>query len=150
MTRRKFLEYISAILCYLSLPGRALARAISDEAILKGLLDALIPSGDTPGAKDVGLHRKVLSMLELDSEKRDIYRDGLDMVRESLGPDNDTVDWIKAVEGIERSRFFREFRRDAMRMFYSDPVSWDSIGYEGPPLVGYSDYHLCGSRMKRR
>ena len=143
MTRRAFIKIVSAILGFLSLPGRALAKGISDEVILEGILDAIIPSGNTPGARDAGLHKKILSMLKKDKVKREIYRQGIQSVRNSIKTNSAKIDWVKVVQGIERTEFFHTIRRDAMRGFYSDPVSWEAIGYDGPPLSGYGDYYKC-------
>lgn len=143
MTRRTFIKFTSGLLFFLSFPLRAFARRYSDEAILEGLTDALIPSGNTPGAKDIGLHKKMLTMIRRDNEKKAVYLKGFDVVREAIGSGKGQPDWVKVAQGIERTRFFRVLRRDAMKMFYSDPASWSAIGYDGPPLAGYTDYPAC-------
>ena len=137
------MNLLAGILCLLSWPGRASARGMSDEEMLAGLLDALIPSGETPGARDVGLHSKMLAMLGRDREKKDIYTKGLDEVRLAIAGKKGPLDWNEVAMSIERTRFFAHLRRDAMRMFYSEPASWRAIGYPGHPLAGYSDYNVC-------
>jgi hypothetical protein len=145
MTRRTFLITLLNLLYFsreaftLSLPE------MSERDILSGLLEALIPSDGTPGAKEVKLHDKLAVLISKDSRKRRIYDTGLSTVRNDIEKAKETtVDWDGVLERISPSPFFMELRKDAMRLFYSDPVSWKTIGYEGPPVIGYSDYHKCG------
>jgi len=43
--------------------------------------------------------------------------------------------------GDEPHFFFREIRRDVFYGYYSNPISWEVVGYYGPPQpVGYPDY----------
>lgn len=143
MTRRFFLGIISTLLLLLSSPLKAVAKPLSDEDMLAAMLDALIPSDGTPGARDVDLHKAMLKMIDNDPEKARLYDAGFKSVRKELGASGGQVDWIGILKRIESTYFFRIMRRDAMRMFYSDPVSWKAIGYDGPPLIGYMDYHVC-------
>ena len=32
------------------------------------------------------------------------------------------------------ARFFEQLRRDVLRVYYSSPAGWDSVGYAGPPM----------------
>lgn len=118
---------------------------MSEEDILNGLLEALIPSDGTPGAKEAGLYRKLSALISQDSRKKRRYDAGLSAVRKEIAKEGgETVDWDTILNHLSHSPFFQEIRSDAMRLFYSDPLSWKTIGYEGPPIVGYEDYHRCG------
>jgi hypothetical protein len=42
----------------------------------------------------------------------------------------------------KNSKFFKIIHRDVLAAFYSNPISWQAIGYFGPPQpVGYMDFH---------
>lgn len=121
------------------------ASELTDEAILQGLLEALIPSDDTPGAREADLHTKLSELISRDAEKKRLYDIGLSSVRnliEGSGPSS--TDWNAILRDISPSQFFRLLRWDAMRLFYSDSTGWKTVGYVGPPLKGYRDYNRCG------
>jgi hypothetical protein len=145
MTRRAF---IAGLLSIMFLGKRVLALSppkLSDETILRGLLDALIPSDDSPGAREARVYEKLQAQLAEDRNKKEFYKTGLSMVRSSIKvTDGKKIDWDAVLLGMYPPLFLLELRHDAMVLFYSDPVGWKTIGYEGPPLIGYSDYHKCG------
>jgi hypothetical protein len=119
---------------------------MTDETVLRGLLNALIPSNDTPGAQEATLYEKLTGLISQDTKKKRIYAAGLSMVRREVEQGNGKqTDWDAVLRKIAPSRFFRVLRWDALRLFYSNPVGWNNVDYEGPPLVGYDDYHKCGS-----
>jgi hypothetical protein len=147
MTRRTFLI---AVLSSILFPKKALSLSppeMSDEYILRGLLDALIPSDETPGAKEANIYEKLMKEISGDSKKKMIYDIGLSIVRKEIEKTQvATIDWDSVLERISKgmdSMFFTELRKDALRLFYSDPTVWKAIGYDGPPLIGYLDYYKC-------
>ncbi|MDX1775707.1 MAG: hypothetical protein R3297_03940 [Desulfobulbales bacterium] len=146
MTRRFFLLSSLGLLFF---PQKGLSLAneeIPDETILRSLLAVLIPSDDTPGAKETHLYEKLVGMLSTDHRRKEIYAEGLFMVRNKIGPDPLVeIDWELLAQSISRSTFFRFLRWDAMRFFYADRASWQAVGYEGPPIRGYKEYDRCGS-----
>ena len=146
MTRRFFLLSSLGLLFF---PQKALSQShkeITDEAILKNLLEVLIPSDDTPGAKETHLYEKLIGLLATDLRKKKIYDDGLEMVRKKIATTSiASIDWEIMAQSISRSIFFRFLRYDAMQIYYSDKTSWAAVGYEGPPLKGYKEYNSCGS-----
>lgn len=147
MTRRSFLSVITGFLSFLLLPRKGMSlsqQALSDEEILRQLLDVLIPSDSTPGAKDAKAYEKLAKLIRKEKKKKKTYDNGLAMIRDEIKKTAaDTVDWNAVIERIASTRFFFEFKTDAMRLFYSDPVSWKAIGYNGPQLSGFYDYHRC-------
>lgn len=146
MTRRFFLVSSLGLLFF---PQKALSQShkeITDEAILKNLLEVLIPSDDTPGAKETRLYEKLIGLLATDLRKKKIYNDGLLMVRKKIGNTPfASVDWEVMAQSVSRSIFFRFLRWDALLLFYSDKSSWTAVGYEGPPITGYKNYNQCSS-----
>ena len=146
MTRRFFLLSLLSLLYSPKMAFPLSQNDTSDEMILRNLLEVLIPSDDTPGAKETHVSEKLIGLLSTDLRKKKIYDDGLVMVRTKIATTPfASVDWDVLAQSISRSIFFRFLRWDAMRLFYSDKSSWAAIGYEGPPLTGYKDYHTCGS-----
>ena len=144
MKRRAFLVALPAFLLFpfkvFSLPRPGM----TNEAILRGLLEALIPSDDTPGAKEAKLYEKIARSISENKRKKKNYKHGIALVRKALRQSRGkSVDWNAVLTMISRSRFFYEFRTDAFTLFYSDPVGWQVAGYVGPPLVGYPDYYKC-------
>jgi hypothetical protein len=144
MTRRSFLM---AFLSLLFFHKKAMSRSspeLTDEAILRGILDALIPSDDTPGAREVNLYEKLIDLISEDKKIKKLYEKGFLLVRKEIEKTQEKqIDWDAILRQITPSSFFRRFRYDAMRLFYSDPIGWKSAGYRGPPIVGYRDYHRC-------
>jgi len=118
----------------------------SDEMILRNLLEVLIPSDDTPGAKETHVYEKLIGLLSTDLRKKKIYDDGIAKVKNQIRTTPLVeLDWDVIARNISRSSFFRFLRWDAMQIYYSDKSSWQAVGYEGPPLTGYKDYNTCGS-----
>ncbi len=146
MTRRSFLLSLLALLFPLRNAFSLSRRKITDETLLRRLLEVIIPSDDTPGAREAKLYEKLTSLISGDTKRKEIYSAGLAMVRREVEQNNgQQTDWEAIVRKIAPSRFFRVLRWDALQLFYSDPVGWSSVDYTGPPLVGYNDYHRCGS-----
>jgi hypothetical protein len=149
MERRSFLRSLlvsclGLLFCKFKIPPLQ-ASELTDEAILQGLLEALIPSDETPGAREADLHTKLAELIAGDEKKKRIYDVGLSAVRSEIernGPSS--TDWDAILRVIAPSQFFRVLRWDAMRLFYSDPVGWETVGYVGPPLKGYRNYDQCG------
>lgn len=49
----------------------------------------------------------------------------------------------------EGARFFRTLKWEMFDAFYSNPISWKMIGYQGPPqFSGYPDYGKCKNNEK--
>jgi hypothetical protein len=146
MTRRSFLISLLSLLLAHKKAFSLSRQKITDEAILRGLLDALIPSDSTPGAQEAHLYEKLTGLISKDTKRKGIYATGLLMVRREVEQKSGKqTDWDAVLRKIAPSRFFRVLRWDALRLFYSNPVGWNNVDYEGPPLVGYDDYHKCGS-----
>ena len=148
MTRRSFL--ISFLISLLSLfwPIKKIfslsRQEITDEVILRRLLDVIVPSDDTAGAKEAHLYEKLVSLIAEDRRKKKLYDEGLSLVRRKIETvPSEKVDWDDVGKQISQSPFFRVLRWDAIRLFYTDPIGWKVIGYKGPPLAGYRDYNKC-------
>ncbi len=146
MTRRSFLLACFGLFVFTPSAAGQPDTVITDDEMLRHLLDALIPTDDTPGAREAALHRKLLARISRNRAKQQRYAAGLSLVRKEIqNAGVNTVVWDDILEEISSSRFFAELRQDALLLFYADPIGWKAVGYEGPPLTGYPDYHRCRS-----
>lgn len=145
LTRRTFLLSLAGIFSLVKQGFSATRPEMSDEFIMRGLLEALVPDDGTPGAKEAQLYEKLAHLISQDSKKKQRYNNGLTLVRKELQKNSKKkIDWDAALWRIARTPFFSELRTDVLTLFYSDPVGWNVVGYQGPPLIGYPDYHKCG------
>ncbi len=52
---------------------------------------------------------------------------------------------------VDLAKFFRTMKYDVFDGFYSNPISWPMLNYEGPPQYsGYPDYGKCSNEANRR
>ncbi|HEX3036474.1 MAG TPA: gluconate 2-dehydrogenase subunit 3 family protein [Thermodesulfobacteriota bacterium] len=48
---------------------------------------------------------------------------------------------------VEEASFFRTIKSDVFDGFYSNPISWKMVNYQGPPqFYGYPDYDKCNQK----
>lgn len=118
-------------------------------------LDTLIPRDETGSASDFGIERKIIDHASrnkrhigllragcqwLDLEARKMKAEGF----AALDPASQEAIVARAAEARERSLprvFFNLTRDDALRRYYSDPRSWQTIGFAGPPQpAGFMDH----------
>jgi hypothetical protein len=144
MTRRSFLISLLSLFLPLNKVFSQSRHKITDEVILKRLLDVIIPSDDTVGAKEANLYDKLISLISEDKRRKKYYDKELLMIRKSIESiPTEKIDWNNVAKQISQSSFFRVLRRDAIHLFYSDHIGWRTINYDGPPLAGYRDYNKC-------
>src|SRR5512139_3953899 len=131
MTRRTFLLAFAGLFSLVK-QGFSLTRPeMSDEFIMRGLLEALLPDDGTPGAKEAHLYEKLAHLVSQDSKKKQRYKNGLSLARKELQKNwKGKIDWDAVLWRIARTSFFSELRGDALRLFYSDAVGWSVVGYE--------------------
>lgn len=144
MTRRSFLISLLSLFLPLNKAFSLSRHKITDEIILRRLLDVIIPSDETGGAKEAHLYDKLTGLISEDRGKKKIYEKGISMVRRKVNNiPTEKIDWNDVAKQISQSYFFSVLRRDGMHLFYSDHINWGIIDYEGPPLAGYRDYNKC-------
>jgi gluconate 2-dehydrogenase gamma chain len=137
---------------YLS-PGEA--------ADLEALAAVIVPTDDTPGAKEAGVIFFVDRALSgFDQEKRGLYREGLAATRQKcrqMFPQSASIAALSPAqcrdlaESIEKTEFFEQLRTHTMIGFLAipewggnrDKVGWKLIGFEDTgvfqPPFGYYD-----------
>lgn len=162
LTRRRFL-LLGAISGALGLlgglvfrrrrPARDLTPLTQDEqALLARYLDLLIPADETPGALDLGVHRRLFDRAAENDYLRNLLHQGCAWVERESGTEpflalseDAQHALIARSERSEREsvpyRLFERLRHFAFHDFYGDARSWASLGYQGPPQpLGFPDY----------
>jgi gluconate 2-dehydrogenase gamma chain len=130
-------------------------------ADIEALAGEIIPSGETPGAREAGVIYFIDRALNtFDQGRQGLYRAGLehaDSQRKSLFPTSQSIaalpsaQRIELLRSIEKSDFFQLLRDHTICGFLSDPsyggnrggVGWQAIGFDNQhqhhPPFGYYD-----------
>jgi Gluconate 2-dehydrogenase subunit 3 len=165
ITRRDWLKLVAAGATLAMLGGlawqfrrvRLRLQPVTDleRAMIARIVDLLVPRDETPGAVDLGVHRRVISELEGNRTLAKLYAEALlDLDRDARakhGADFLALDTARqesllqvlseAPRSMLGGRIFRLLRRDTMRFYYARPEVWPSLGFDGPPQPrGFLDY----------
>lgn len=122
--------------------GRATAFLDPSTALdLEALTSEIIPTADTPGAKEAGVvHFIDRALTTFDREKQEAYYEGMEAInvkRLELFPDSancaalTSAQRVTLLKAIEATPFFELLRTHTMMGFLADPV------YGGDPTGGY-------------
>ncbi|MCA9461971.1 MAG: gluconate 2-dehydrogenase subunit 3 family protein [Nitrospira sp.] len=144
-----------------------------EAAVLHEVTGFIIPTDHDPGAKEAKVILELDRLAQKDDRFLSLCRQGvrwlddqassrydqlrfLDLSPEqcesilSLGDSSERSFlgkvWDKLYYGHSRIafNFFQRIRRLTFSIFYSQPLGWKVVGYEGPPqFSGNLDYHLC-------
>jgi gluconate 2-dehydrogenase gamma chain len=128
---------------------------------IEALVERILPSDDTPGAKEAGVIYFIdRALTTFDKDKQDAYREGLAAVqakRKEMFPESSSVaalneaQQIELLRTVEHSDFFQLLRFHTLAGFLGDPsyggnrdqVGWKLIGFEHAmvyqPPFGYYD-----------
>jgi len=156
-----------AIMAAASVAARAateqsLFRVLSplEAAEFEAIAARIIPSGDSPGAREAGVIYFIDTVLaDIEPGILDPLRKGLLSLQTHIRETYDTVSFaglskarqIEALQSIEDTEFFETLRFLTIAGMFCDPshggnrnrVGWDLIGFEGPggtqPPFGYYD-----------
>ena len=131
-----------------------------EAAELGAIVSQIIPSDDTPGAREAGVVYFIdHALATFDSDKRELYTKGLDATRRKgaeLFPSQRIADLrpeqqIQLLQAIEKTGFFEQVRTHTIMGFFGNPsyggnrngVGWKLIGFEDrfqfEPPFGYYD-----------
>jgi gluconate 2-dehydrogenase gamma chain len=128
---------------------------------IEAMVERILPSDDTPGAKEAGVIYFIdRALTTFDKDKQDAYREGLTGVqakRKELFPESASIaalgepQQIELLKAVEHSDFFQLLRFHTLAGFLGDPsyggnrdqVGWKLIGFEHAmmyqPPFGYYD-----------
>jgi len=150
----------SAAACRTRDEGRPF-RVLSDPeaADLEAIAARILPSGDSPGAREAGVIYFIdVALADLEAESLDLVREGLTELRREIRNDYgassfvtlDEAQQIEALKAIQDTPFFGTVRYLTLAGMFSHPtyggnrneVGWDLIGFNqrpAPPPFGYYD-----------
>ncbi len=120
-------------------------------AEIEALAAQIIPSDDSPGAKEAGVIFFIdAALFGFDKEKQAIYKTGMadtQQRRKQLFPTSQSiaslsnVDCQKLVANIESTDFFATLREHTVMGFLGDPSYGGNKGKVGWKLIGLEDAH---------
>lgn len=133
----------------------------AEAAEIGAIADQIIPSGDSPGAREAGVIYFIdRALATFDAGKRAVYTQGLadmERKREEMFPASKSIAelpaerQIRLLEAIEKTEFFEQIRTHTIMGFFGNPsyggnrdlVGWKLIGFEDrfqfEPPFGYYD-----------
>jgi gluconate 2-dehydrogenase gamma chain len=115
----------------------------ADAADIEAMAGEIIPSGDSPGAKEAGAIYFIDRALKtFDADKRDLYREGLAEARRRAGSPITSLTperRIALVQEIEKTPFFAALREHTIVSFLADPKWGGNRNKAGWKLIGFDD-----------
>jgi gluconate 2-dehydrogenase gamma chain len=118
-------------------------------ADIEALASAIIPSDETPGAKEAGVIFFVdRALATFDQDKRGLYRDGLAAAQHrcrDLFPQSASIAGLSAAQrhelaaSIEKTEFFEQLRTHTIIGFLATPEWGGNWGQVGWKLIGFED-----------
>ncbi len=150
-------------------PGHGSIFPLETRPLLDALADAIVPRwGGHPAASEIGIASRLERWLLTSPLRSKVYRTywpGFEAwIREHVAlqpgrPDPDALvlllrgwyaEYRDAAQPSANARFAEDFRRDVLRLYYTSPAGWKSVGYDGPvhrshPRVRTSAGHAGGA-----
>jgi gluconate 2-dehydrogenase gamma chain len=125
--------------------------ASSEAREIEAIAAEIIPSGDSPGAREAGCIYFIDRALEtFDREQRPLYRKGLSeaqATRRKLFPKSRDIaslsqpERIRLLETIDRTEFFEAVRTHTIMGFFAAPAYGGNRGQLGWKHIGYQPAH---------
>ena len=116
---------------------------------IEALTSQIIPSNDTPGAREAGVIYFIdRALATFEAGQRDAYRKGMDQVqhtRRKLYPASSTIASLTAdqqialLRAIEKSEFFELLRKHTVWGFVGSPIYGGNRGKVGWTHIGFDD-----------
>ena len=127
----------------------------TERSIVSAVVDILIPRDDMPGALDLHIDKLLIQKAEVDRpvgrliaeachwlDRQAELRHARDFLDLAPMEKNNLLETMAAAGlGSIVSNGFWWLRNGTMELFYSQPVSWEGLGFAGPPQpLGFLDY----------
>jgi gluconate 2-dehydrogenase gamma chain len=120
-----------------------------DAADVEAVASLIIPSDETPGAREAGvIHFIDAGLATFDRDKQSIYREGLEQIRRevaSLAPgrrhvaDLDREQQLQLMKRIAGSEYFGVIRTHTVMGFMGSPARGGNKDETGWKLIGFED-----------
>ena len=127
----------------------------AERSIVSAVVDLLIPRDDMPGALDLHIDKLLIQKAKVDRsvgrliaeachwlDRQAKLRHGRDFLDLAPMEKNNLLEAM-AVAGLGSimNSGFWWLRNGAMELYYSQPVTWEGLGFAGPPQpMGFPDY----------
>lgn len=121
-------------------------------ADIEALTSEIVPSGETPGAREAGVVYFIdRALATFDRGRQGLYRTGLEQAnaqRKSLFPNSQSIaelssaDRIALLHAMEASEFFQLLREHTLCGFLSDPSYGGNRGGVGWQVIGFDNQHV--------
>lgn len=118
-------------------------------ADVEALAAQIVPSGDSPGAREAGVIYFIdRALMTFDQDKHLNYRDGLaefQEIRKQMFPGSDAIASLSAAEqlrfmaAIDKKPFFQLLRTHTLMGFLCDPSYGGNRNEAGWKLIGFED-----------
>jgi len=116
------------------------------QKIMQAFAEALVP-----GSKEIDIKNKVMDYVNKDRAAATFFDAGLwnlDSISKSKYKkafyeltNKSEIDPLLKYVKAKNSTFFNQFRYLIVRLYYSDPLVWKKLSYNGPPQTkGFMDY----------
>ena len=125
------------------------------QKILGAFAEALMP-----GSKEINIQAKIMSYVNRDRAAATFFDAGLWNI-DSLSrsrydkpfydlKDKDSIKSLMKHVKAKNGPFFNQFRYLIIRLYYSDPIVWKKLSYNGPPQTkGFMDYSEPPEQVKK-
>ena len=124
------------------------------QKVMEALAEALVP-----GSREINIKEKVMSYVDrnrgaatffdaglwnLDSQSKTRYKKHFYNLK-----DKENIDTLLNYVKIKNAMFFNQYRYLIVRLYYSDPIAWKKLSYNGPPQPkGFMDYSEPPKQVK--
>ncbi len=133
-------------------PGKLEFFSAAQAAVVEAIAAQIIPSGDSPGAREAGAVYFIdRALVTFESDKKKLYAEGLAPLEAAGFARLSSDRQIEALRAIEKAEFFEIVRAHTIMSFLANPdyggnrdrVGWKWIGFEDrfafEPPFGYYD-----------
>lgn len=125
------------------------------QKVMLALAEALVP-----GSKEIDIKSKVMDYVNKDRAAATFFDAGLwnidSLARSRYNKafysltDKEEITTLMKYVKAKNSTFFNQFRYLIVRLYYSDPMVWKKLSYDGPPQTkGFMNYAEAPKQSKK-